>query len=190
MPESLDRRSINPNSMVQAGVCPGSDWNCLLTLPFSAPTVYGFDERLEERTRLARDLHDTLLQTIQGSKLAADHAEATEHEDVAKVALRRISNWLERATCEGRAALESLRSSTTEGNNLAAAFREVFEDCRLDTHAKLELSVNGISKEMHPIARDEVYRIGYEAIRNACIHSGASELRIELTYNPGYGAMR
>ena len=150
---------------------------------YAASMKMRFDERLEERTRLARDLHDTLLQTIQGSKLAADQAEATVHEPAAKVALKRISNWLDRATCEGRAALESLRSSTTEGNNLAAAFREVFEDCRLNAHTKLEISVKGVSKEMHPIARDEVYRIGYEAIRNACIHSGASEIKIELTYD-------
>jgi signal transduction histidine kinase/ligand-binding sensor domain-containing protein len=150
---------------------------------YAASMKMRFDERLEERTRLARDLHDTLLQTIQGTKFVADQAESTVQDPAAKSVLRRISDWLERATCEGRAALESLRSSTTEGNNLAAAFKGVFNDCRIDIHARLELSVNGVSKEMHPIVRDEVYRIGYEAIRNACVHSGASEIRIELTYN-------
>ena len=72
-----------------------------------------FDERLEERTRLARDLHDTLLQTIQGSKLVADDA-LTNHHDGPRTlrALQRLSAWLDRATREGRAALESLRAST------------------------------------------------------------------------------
>jgi signal transduction histidine kinase len=45
------------------------------------------------------------------------------------------------------------------------------------------LSVVGEAREMHPIVRDEVYRIGYEAIRNACVHSQASQLRVELTYD-------
>jgi signal transduction histidine kinase len=36
---------------------------------------------------------------------------------------------------------------------------------------------------MHPIVRDEIFRIGYEAIRNACVHSSASKLEVELTYN-------
>jgi signal transduction histidine kinase len=44
------------------------------------------------------------------------------------------------------------------------------------------LSVVGEPREMHPIVRDEVYRIAYEAIRNACMHSQASQLRVELTY--------
>jgi signal transduction histidine kinase len=44
------------------------------------------------------------------------------------------------------------------------------------------LSVVGDVREMHPIIRDEVYRIGYEAIRNACLHSRASRLDLELRY--------
>ena len=44
------------------------------------------------------------------------------------------------------------------------------------------LTVNGIVREMHPIVRDEVYRIVYEAMRNACSHSRGTELNVELTY--------
>src|SRR5439155_22785075 len=40
----------------------------------------------------------------------------------------------------------------------------------------------GDAKEMHPIVRDEIYRVGYEAIHNACTHSGASQLEVELRY--------
>jgi signal transduction histidine kinase len=43
-------------------------------------------------------------------------------------------------------------------------------------------SVTGESRELHPIVRDEVYRIGYEAIRNACRHSAGSRLEVELIY--------
>jgi signal transduction histidine kinase len=45
------------------------------------------------------------------------------------------------------------------------------------------LSVQGETREMHPVVRDEVYRIAYEAIRNACVHSKASELAVELKYS-------
>ena len=44
------------------------------------------------------------------------------------------------------------------------------------------LSVAGDAREMHPVVRDEVYRIGYEAIRNACTHSGGNRLEVGLTY--------
>ncbi len=132
-----------------------------------------FDERLAERTRIACDFHDTLLQTLQGSKLVADDAIA-QHSDPAKTkrALVLLAGWLGQAIQEGREALSSLRSSTTEDNDLSAALRRAGEESRLLRPIEFDLSVEGTSKQMHPIARDEVYRIGCEAIRNACNHSG------------------
>lgn len=142
-----------------------------------------FDERLAERTRIARDLHDTFLQTIQGSKLVADDAlSATTDLPRMRQAMEKLSAWLGRATEEGRAALNSLRTSTTEGNDLADAFRRALEECRIHSSMEVSFKVAGQIQEMHPIVRDEVYRIGYEAIRNASVHSQATELRVELSY--------
>jgi signal transduction histidine kinase/ligand-binding sensor domain-containing protein len=142
-----------------------------------------FDERLAERTRLARELHDTLLQTVQGSKLVADDALEYSNDPVRlRRALKQVSGWLEQATQEGRAALNSLRTSTTERNDLAAAFRGAIEDCRTRNLIEASFDVIGSAKEMHPIVRDEVYRIGYEAIRNSCEHSKASRLEVKLKY--------
>ena len=141
-----------------------------------------FDERLEERTRLARELHDTLLQTIQGSKLVADHAQ--QHLDdpgITRTALQRLSPWLDRAVVEGRAALDSLRNSAPDTEDLASALRRAAEGCMSD-QMKITVSLMGLPRSMHPVARDEVFRIGAEAIRNACIHSGGESLRIELRY--------
>ena len=71
-----------------------------------------FDERLDERTRIARDFHDTLLQTIQGSKLVADSALIRADDPLRmREALEQLSMWLARATAEGRTALNSLRTS-------------------------------------------------------------------------------
>ena len=139
-----------------------------------------FDERLAERTRVARELHDTLLQTVQGSKMVADHAlkNPVDHTRMVR-AMEQLSTWLAQATEEGRAALQSLRSSTTEKNDLAEAFRRAIDECGGNEKS---FSVNGVSREMHPVVRDEIYRIGYEAIRNACTHSGAGKLEVELTY--------
>jgi signal transduction histidine kinase/streptogramin lyase len=142
-----------------------------------------FDERLAERTLIARDLHDTLLQTIQGSKLVADSA-LKRSADPSKIreALEQLSIWLARATTEGRAALNSLRASTTETNDLAEAFRRATEECRTENSMETSVSVVGDVRVMHPIVRDEVYLVGYEAIRNACVHSQGSKLRVTLTY--------
>jgi signal transduction histidine kinase/ligand-binding sensor domain-containing protein len=142
-----------------------------------------FDERMHERTRMARDLHDTFLQTIQGSKLVADDALDRSTDPVRmRRAMEQLSAWLGRATEEGRAALNSLRTSTTETNDLAAAFRRAMEECRIHSSMETSLSVAGGARETHPIVRDEIYRIGYEAIRNACVHSQANQLRVELAY--------
>jgi signal transduction histidine kinase/ligand-binding sensor domain-containing protein len=142
-----------------------------------------FDERLAERTRMARELHDTFVQTIQASKLVAD--DALEHPgDAAYVhgALGRLSQWLDRAVRESRAALHSLRASTTEVNDLGDAFRRATTEDLKPASMAISFSVVGDATDIHPIVRDEIYRIGYEAIRNAVTHSTASHLDVELRY--------
>ena len=142
-----------------------------------------FDERLAERTRMARELHDTFLQTIQGSKLVADNAlKKSDDPERMRHAVEQLSVWLGQATQEGRAVLNSLRSSTAPKNDLAEAFQRATEECRLLGPSESSFLVFGDSKEMHPVVRDEIYRVGYEAIRNACMHSKGSRLEVELTY--------
>jgi signal transduction histidine kinase/ligand-binding sensor domain-containing protein len=142
-----------------------------------------YAERLAERTRIARELHDTLLQTIQGSKLVAANALKNAYDPIrTRRALEQLSEWLVRATDEGRAALHSLRTSTIETNDLAAGLRRALEDCRREPSMEAIFNVNGDAREMHPIVRDEIYLIGYEAIRNAHAHSAGSRIDATLTY--------
>ncbi|HEY2153870.1 MAG TPA: triple tyrosine motif-containing protein [Vicinamibacterales bacterium] len=142
-----------------------------------------FDERLAERTRMARDLHDTLLQTVGGSKMIADNAmDRPDDAPTLLRALQRVSEWLGQASEEGRAAVKALRASTTERNDLAEAFQRAIEDCRRHGVIDASLTVTGVAREMHPLVRDEIYRIGYEAIRNAYAHSRGRRLEIELSY--------
>jgi signal transduction histidine kinase len=121
-----------------------------------------FDERLAERTRMAREFHDTLLQTIQGSKMVADDA-LDESADLPRMrrAMERVSGWLGQATQEGRSALNALRSSTTQTNDLAESFRRALDDCRIQGFPEVAFLGEGTAEEMHPIVRDEIYRIGY-----------------------------
>ncbi len=141
------------------------------------------EERISERTRITRELHDTFLQTIQGSKLVADDALEPSTDPIRmRRAMEQLSVWLAQAMQEGRAALNSLRTTTTQTNDLAEALRRVTEDGLIPRSMAVTFSVIGDAREMHPIVRDEVYRIGYEAIRNACTHSGASQLEVELRY--------
>lgn len=141
-----------------------------------------YDTRLEERTRVARDLHDTLLQTIQGTKLVAEEAllgyeDATElHNLVAK-----IHDWLSRAVLEGRAALTALRSSSS-ATDLAAKLHSAAEECSEGSEMTPHFELIGIPTDLPPAVAEEIFRIGYEAIRNACSHSRGTNMTVELNY--------
>ncbi|AXC11899.1 Membrane associated, signal transduction histidine kinase-like ATPase [Acidisarcina polymorpha] len=143
-----------------------------------------FDDRLSERTRMARELHDTFLQTIQGSKFVVDDG-LEDPLDAVKMhrALGQVSAWLEQAIEEGRAALNSLRSSTILRNDLGPALKRAAESGVVPDGMTISVSVIGDARELHPIVRDELYRIGHEAIQNAKAHSHGSSLEIDLAYD-------
>jgi len=143
-----------------------------------------FDERLAERTRIARDLHDTLLQTIQGSKLVVEDA-LEQPDDLMRMrrVVEQLSHWLQRAVQEGRTALNSLREPTIPANDLAEALKRATEERQIqDRRMEVHFSAVGAARELHPLVRYEAYQIGDEAIRNAWAHSKGSRLDVELKY--------
>ena len=75
-----------------------------------------------------------------------------------------------------------LRAPSTESNDLAAALQRAIDECRIDTSAEIALAVTGRPRSMHPVVRDEIYRIAYEAIRNACVHSRAARIEVALDF--------
>jgi signal transduction histidine kinase/ligand-binding sensor domain-containing protein len=139
-----------------------------------------YQERLEERTRIARNLHDTLIQTIHGSKLLADHAQELPHDtEGMRHALKQLSAWLGGAINEGRVALDFLRSTPPE--DIATALFKAAEAC-VPKSMRLNIVLNGSPRDLEASVQDEVYRIMAEGIRNSCSHSGASTLTITLDY--------
>lgn len=141
-----------------------------------------FDDRLEERTRVARDLHDTMMQTVLASKLLADGGIAMTSVQEGRTMATQLSQYLGIAIDEGRAAVDSLRTSIIEANHLASAFESSAFEARIDPDLAITVSISGEIRDLHPIAREEIYRIGVEAIRNACLHARAQQLHICIGY--------
>jgi signal transduction histidine kinase len=146
------------------------------------------DERVNERTRIARELHDTLLQSFHGlllrfqtaAYLLPDRAaEAKDHLDVA-------IDQAARAIGEGRDAVQGLRTSTVERNDLAIAIRTLGDElATASAHQRpaFRVAVEGQTRDLHPIVRDDIYKIAAEALRNAFRHAQAGQVEAEIRYS-------
>ena len=141
-----------------------------------------FEERLAERTHIAQELHDTLLQGFVSASMQLHVAVDRLPEDsAAKPALGRVLQLMRGVIEEGRHAVRGLRSTSTAPHELEQAFAGVQEELGISS-AEYRVIVEGPSRPLRPLARDEVYRIGREALVNAFRHSGATRIEIELEY--------
>ena len=140
------------------------------------------EERIGERMRLARDLHDTLLQSFQGVLLKF-HAVTYRLGDrpEARKELEGAIDQARAAIAEGRDAVQGLRSSTVVMNDLARAITTFGEGLASDQN-EFRVHVEGASRDLAPLVRDEVYRIAGEALRNAFRHADAKRIEVEIHY--------
>ena len=148
----------------------------------------GFDERLAERTRIARELHDTLLQSFQAvlMKLHTGADMIRNRPDEAEKILAKAIEQARQAVTEGRDAVHGLRSSTIEMNDLSRAIRVLgaeLADQNHSTSPEFQVKVEGTPRDLPPIVRDDVYRIAGEAIRNAFQHAQAARIEVEIRYD-------
>jgi ligand-binding sensor domain-containing protein len=146
------------------------------------------EERVNERTRMARELHDTMLQSFQGLMMKLyTLTSVLDRPAEAHEKLKGLLQEGQQAIDEGRNAVRGMRSSTVIQNDLARGLTMVGEGLAAEQNAQspvdFRVVVEGESRDMHPILRDEVYRIASEAMCNAFRHSGATRIEIEICYD-------
>jgi signal transduction histidine kinase len=147
--------------------------------------------RFEEREKIARDLHDTLLQGVQGLILKVDAAarQMPMHEPF-RQSIAKALDYGDEVLAEGRDRVRSLRGSTESLNDLPAAFRRVAEETPHDGALAFQVVVEGNLREVHPLVLEECFLIGREALINALRHSHALHVKVEIAYHPKQFCLR
>ena len=145
----------------------------------------GMEGRLDERERIARDLHDTLLQSVQGLILKF-HAGIKQipAEIPARETMERALDHADQVLAEGRDRVRNLRATAVSIDDLPAAFKSVAEETPQGRKATFKTVVEGSARQLHPLVHEESYCIGREAIVNALTHSGGRNVEVEIIYEP------
>jgi signal transduction histidine kinase/ligand-binding sensor domain-containing protein len=145
--------------------------------------------RVAERTRIARELHDTLLQNLQGLVLRFRTVQSlfSTRPEEARQILESAIDQAREALTEGRQAVQGLRSAAVDTDELSKAIRtlgeELARDPSHDGSVELRLNIEGTPRALQPLMRDEIYRITGEALRNAFRHSEAKRIEVQLGYS-------
>jgi signal transduction histidine kinase len=145
------------------------------------------DERVNERTRIARELHDTLLQSFQALMIHFQAVDNLLPPGKGKEALETVLDRADQAIAEGRDAIQNIRTSAAVTNELSHAMTALGEELAgsrngENSPATFRVSVEGTPWELHPILRDDIYRIAREALGNAFRHAQASQIEADITY--------
>ena len=146
------------------------------------------EARVDERTRVARDLHDTLLQSFHGVLLRLQTVSQLMRERPieAQEKLDSTIDEVAEAITEGRDAVQGLREAASEENDLALSISTLGEELATNSTVErptLRVAVEGAACNLHPIVRDEIYRIAAESLRNAFQHAHARQVEVEIRYD-------
>lgn len=142
-----------------------------------------FEERLAERTRVAQELHDTLLQGVLSASMQLHVAvdQLPENSPVLPT-LNRVLQLMGQVVDEGRNTLRGLRSSIDTAHDLKSSFSRIPQELGTQEGIDFRVVVEGPSVPLRSIIRDEVYSIGREALVNAFRHAQASSIDVQLVY--------
>jgi len=141
------------------------------------------EERIRERNRIACELHDTLLQGFMSASMQLQvAAELVTPDSTAKPLLGRVLQIMGKGIDEGRNTISGLRSSDISELDLEQAFSRILHELDPQKEVGFQVNVHGRPLPLRPAIRDEVYRIGREALINAFHHSQAKTVEIELEY--------
>jgi len=142
-----------------------------------------FEARLAERTRIAQDLHDTLLQGLVSASMQLHVAnDQISSDSPAKPMVGRVMQLMTQVIEEGRDAVRGLRSTSGNADDLETAFSQIGQEFGNEEVKDYRIIVEGTPRQLHPLIRDEAYRIGREALVNAFHHAQASKIEVELDY--------
>ena len=154
------------------------------------------EERVEERTRIARELHDTLLQSFQGlmfSFQAARNLLPARTEE----AIRTLDGAIREgddAIAEGRNAIQGLRGDAALESHLehllTAAGKELARSAGTAMEPEFKVTVEGARRPLSPLLQDDIYRMGREILRNAFQHARAARIEAEIAYAPEFFRLR
>jgi signal transduction histidine kinase/ligand-binding sensor domain-containing protein len=140
-------------------------------------------ERLAERERIARDLHDTFFQGIQGLLLRFHTATSQlSREEPVRQILEETLQQSDQVMLEGRELVLDLRATASETKDLPAAFADFGEGMRKVGSCDFRVVVNGAIRPLHPVVFEELFKIGKEALSNAFRHSSAHSIEVEVNY--------
>jgi signal transduction histidine kinase/ligand-binding sensor domain-containing protein len=150
---------------------------------YSTAMKTAFNERLEERGRIARELHDTLIQSVDGLMIylqaAIDENDRRRSHQMLLEALDRADEVL----AEGRERVHTLRTEAMPGNELSQALAE-YGRGRAEGHGvEFLVTMTGSPRPLNPIVRDEAFCIAREALANAFQHSRATRIELEVNYD-------
>jgi signal transduction histidine kinase len=147
-----------------------------------------FEERLAERTRIAQELHDTLLQGFLSASMQVHVAtDKLPADSPGRPVLTRALELMRQVIDEGRNAVRGLRATRSASLDLEQAFSRIQDEmASLEQESEsvaFQIVVEGDERPLHPVLRDEVYRIGREAVINAFRHAKAKSIELELKYS-------
>jgi len=143
------------------------------------------EERIQERERIARDLHDTFLQSVQGLMLKFDAiAKQIPRSDMTRQNLEKALDQADEVLAEGRDRVRDLRETSVPLGDLSLAFKRVVEENSAARQVTFKTVVEGRVRHLHPMVLEETYCIGREALINALSHSEGFHVEVEITYDP------
>lgn len=141
------------------------------------------EARLAERERIARELHDTLLQSTQGLILRFQAvANGIPSNEPARVMMERALERADEVMVEGRDRVMDLRIPAHMWGDLPQAFATANEELSRDSQIACRVATDGAPREVKPQVRDEVYAIGREALLNALRHANAKSIELRIFY--------